>query len=206
MLEFNLASEKVILFSARAHQVKTLVDDFILELKKVRVLLRMSPPRGPGAENRALLCCGHTGHACLGSMAARGWGGPQTVAIFQAFAEAVPAFHLGHCCHFCRLLQKPLITAVTAPPPSSRASAPRPPTASLPPDWAASGPAAGLSGAAWVRDGVGKAHACALTAACVHRTPGSRPLQGTPSMGRASFPLSPVGCSLPQESGRRTCG
>ncbi|XP_014645274.1 PREDICTED: unconventional myosin-XV [Ceratotherium simum simum] len=34
MLEFNLASEKVILFSARAHQVKTLVDNFILELKK----------------------------------------------------------------------------------------------------------------------------------------------------------------------------
>ncbi|CAK6437606.1 unnamed protein product [Pipistrellus nathusii] len=34
MLEFNLASEKVILFSARARQVKTLVDDFILELKK----------------------------------------------------------------------------------------------------------------------------------------------------------------------------
>ncbi|KAM5262806.1 unconventional myosin-XV [Ctenodactylus gundi] len=34
MLEFNLASEKIILFSARAHQVKTLVDDFILELKK----------------------------------------------------------------------------------------------------------------------------------------------------------------------------
>ncbi|XP_040830480.1 unconventional myosin-XV [Ochotona curzoniae] len=34
MLEFNLASEKVILFSARAHQVKTLVDNFIVELKK----------------------------------------------------------------------------------------------------------------------------------------------------------------------------
>uniref|UniRef100_A0A8C6Q8H4 Unconventional myosin-XV n=1 Tax=Nannospalax galili TaxID=1026970 RepID=A0A8C6Q8H4_NANGA len=34
MLEFNLASEKIILFSARAHQVKTLVDNFILELKK----------------------------------------------------------------------------------------------------------------------------------------------------------------------------
>ncbi|ELV14015.1 Myosin-XV [Tupaia chinensis] len=34
MLEFNLASEKVILFSARAPQVKALVDDFILELKK----------------------------------------------------------------------------------------------------------------------------------------------------------------------------
>lgn len=43
MLEFNLASEKVILFSARAHQVKTLVDDFILELKKVRIALQMPP-------------------------------------------------------------------------------------------------------------------------------------------------------------------
>lgn len=47
MLEFNLASEKVILFSARARQVKTLVDDFILELKKVRVL-----PRSPCRELR----------------------------------------------------------------------------------------------------------------------------------------------------------
>lgn len=37
MLEFNLANEKLILFSARARQVKTLVDNFILELKKVRV-------------------------------------------------------------------------------------------------------------------------------------------------------------------------
>lgn len=44
MLEFNLASEKLILFSARAHQVKTLVDDFILELKKVR-----ARPRRPTA-------------------------------------------------------------------------------------------------------------------------------------------------------------
>nr|XP_042139289.1 unconventional myosin-XV [Peromyscus maniculatus bairdii] len=34
MLEFNLTNEKIILFSARAHQVKTLVDSFILELKK----------------------------------------------------------------------------------------------------------------------------------------------------------------------------
>ncbi|XP_056662302.1 LOW QUALITY PROTEIN: unconventional myosin-XV [Monodelphis domestica] len=34
MLEFNLAGEKLILFSARAPQVKTMVDDFILELKK----------------------------------------------------------------------------------------------------------------------------------------------------------------------------
>lgn len=41
MLEFNLASEKVILFSARAHQVKTLVDDFILELKKAGILPQM---------------------------------------------------------------------------------------------------------------------------------------------------------------------
>lgn len=48
MLEFNLASEKVILFSARAHQVKTLVDDFILELKKVRIALQMPPSSGAG--------------------------------------------------------------------------------------------------------------------------------------------------------------
>ncbi|XP_051036459.1 unconventional myosin-XV [Phodopus roborovskii] len=34
MLEFNLTNEKIILFSARAGQVKTLVDNFILELKK----------------------------------------------------------------------------------------------------------------------------------------------------------------------------
>ncbi|XP_017169817.1 unconventional myosin-XV isoform X10 [Mus musculus] len=34
MLEFNLSNEKLILFSARAQQVKTLVDTFILELKK----------------------------------------------------------------------------------------------------------------------------------------------------------------------------
>uniref|UniRef100_G1NVB2 Unconventional myosin-XV n=1 Tax=Myotis lucifugus TaxID=59463 RepID=G1NVB2_MYOLU len=45
MLEFNLASEKVILFSARAQQVKTLVDDFILELKK------------PGASSELHSCC-----------------------------------------------------------------------------------------------------------------------------------------------------
>lgn len=50
MLEFNLCSEKVILFSARAHQVKTLVDDFILELKKVRCpheYLTTVPRQGP---------------------------------------------------------------------------------------------------------------------------------------------------------------
>lgn len=44
MLEFNLTNEKIILFSARAHQVKTLVDNFILELKKVRILPQMWPP------------------------------------------------------------------------------------------------------------------------------------------------------------------
>ena len=37
MLEFNLSNEKLILFSARAQQVKTLVDTFILELKKVGI-------------------------------------------------------------------------------------------------------------------------------------------------------------------------
>lgn len=43
MLEFNLTNEKIILFSARAHQVKTLVDSFILELKKVRIPPQMWP-------------------------------------------------------------------------------------------------------------------------------------------------------------------
>ncbi|EGW01271.1 Myosin-XV [Cricetulus griseus] len=38
MLEFNLTNEKIILFSARARQVKTLVDNFILELKKLVTL------------------------------------------------------------------------------------------------------------------------------------------------------------------------
>lgn len=43
MLEFNLTNEKIILFSARARQVKTLVDNFILELKKVRIPPQMWP-------------------------------------------------------------------------------------------------------------------------------------------------------------------
>lgn len=43
MLEFNLTNEKVILFSARAPQVKTLVDTFILELKKVGIPPRVLP-------------------------------------------------------------------------------------------------------------------------------------------------------------------
>lgn len=39
MLEFNLTNEKLILFSAKATQVKTMIDYFITELKKVTSLL-----------------------------------------------------------------------------------------------------------------------------------------------------------------------
>ncbi len=39
MLEFNLTNEKLILFSAKAPQVKTMIDYFITELKKVTSLL-----------------------------------------------------------------------------------------------------------------------------------------------------------------------
>lgn len=35
MLEFNLSSEKLILFSPKAPQVKAMVDHFITELRKV---------------------------------------------------------------------------------------------------------------------------------------------------------------------------
>lgn len=37
MLEFNLTNEKLILFSAKARQVKHLIDTFINEIKKVPV-------------------------------------------------------------------------------------------------------------------------------------------------------------------------
>lgn len=37
MLEFNLTNEKLILFSAKAPQVKHLIDTFINEIKKVNV-------------------------------------------------------------------------------------------------------------------------------------------------------------------------
>lgn len=37
MLEFNLTNEKLILFSAKAQQVKHLIDTFIDEIKKVQV-------------------------------------------------------------------------------------------------------------------------------------------------------------------------
>lgn len=36
MLEFNLTNEKLILFSAKAPQVKQMIDYFLTELKKVR--------------------------------------------------------------------------------------------------------------------------------------------------------------------------
>lgn len=39
MLEFNLTNEKLILFSAKAPQVKHLIDTFINEIKKVHVLV-----------------------------------------------------------------------------------------------------------------------------------------------------------------------
>lgn len=37
MLEFNLTNEKLILFSAKAPQVKHMIDYFLTELKKVWV-------------------------------------------------------------------------------------------------------------------------------------------------------------------------
>lgn len=43
MLEFNLTNEKLILFSAKAPQVKHMIDYFLTEIKKVREhLWRMS--------------------------------------------------------------------------------------------------------------------------------------------------------------------
>lgn len=39
MLEFNLTNEKLILFSAKAPQVKHLIDTFINEIKKVCALV-----------------------------------------------------------------------------------------------------------------------------------------------------------------------
>lgn len=40
MLEFNLTNEKLILFSAKAPQVKHMIDYFLTEIKKVRKQLR----------------------------------------------------------------------------------------------------------------------------------------------------------------------
>lgn len=67
MLEFNLTNEKIILFSARARQVKTLVDNFILELKKVRIAPQMWPatplqPFRPESANTLYTCACHRTH------------------------------------------------------------------------------------------------------------------------------------------------
>lgn len=40
MLEFNLTNEKLILFSAKAPQVKHMIDQFLTELKKVLMLFQ----------------------------------------------------------------------------------------------------------------------------------------------------------------------
>lgn len=42
MLEFNLTNEKLILFSAKAPQVKHMIDHFLTELKKVGVTVTLS--------------------------------------------------------------------------------------------------------------------------------------------------------------------
>lgn len=67
MLEFNLTNEKIILFSARARQVKTLVDNFILELKKVRIAPQMWPATPlqlfrPESANTLYTCACHRTH------------------------------------------------------------------------------------------------------------------------------------------------
>lgn len=59
MLEFNLTNEKLILFSAKAPHVKTMIDYFITELKKVswrRFALALGPGRAVVAlwSNRVL--------------------------------------------------------------------------------------------------------------------------------------------------------
>lgn len=115
MLEFNLASEKVILFSARAHQVKTLVDDFILELKKVRWL----PASGQG------LRTGISHPRYIPAMPA--WevrmcmwgGGGGAVAVSIDFCRPSGlctgcAFHLQCPFASCLLLQKPFLTPSAA--------------------------------------------------------------------------------------------
>lgn len=45
MLEFNLANEKLILFSAKAPQVKHMIDYFLTKIKKVREYLRSMSSR-----------------------------------------------------------------------------------------------------------------------------------------------------------------
>lgn len=53
MLEFNLISEKLILFSPKAAQVKAMIDYFITEIKKVRSAWgwsRAEQSRGRGSQ------------------------------------------------------------------------------------------------------------------------------------------------------------
>jgi hypothetical protein len=45
MLEFNLTNEKLILFSAKAPQVKHLIDTFITEIKQVHARRPQDKPR-----------------------------------------------------------------------------------------------------------------------------------------------------------------
>lgn len=88
MLEFNLASEKLILFSARAHQVKTLVDDFILELKKVRARPRR-PAAAPEQGSR-------TRTWCVPARPAWGARGPCVAVVGPRLCRLAP--------HSCRIL------------------------------------------------------------------------------------------------------
>lgn len=119
MLEFNLASEKVILFSARAHQVKTLVDDFILELKKVRD----PPPAAVGGPRTGFYHPTYMPAMPSWEVQKVGNGGlcPQTF-VSPCIGSA---FHLGCPFTFCLHLQKSLLTLmdVIAPPLSSTAVA-----------------------------------------------------------------------------------
>lgn len=53
MLEFNFTSEKLILFSPKAFQVKAMIDYFITELKKVRGLRGWKPGQGGQWQGRS---------------------------------------------------------------------------------------------------------------------------------------------------------
>jgi len=68
MLEFNLRSEKLILFSPKAPQVKAMVDHFITELRKVG-----------GMSWEGSVCplrVGSGGHPANGIIPGVGWGAP----------------------------------------------------------------------------------------------------------------------------------
>ena len=191
MLEFNLASEKVILFSARAHQVKTLVDDFILELKKVRALLQM-PPAGLRAQNRA-----------------RAWDAWMRVCVSSCVRRLLHGLCLpaGTPTPLCPLLQSPLLVPLgsmaaallvllqglpCSPPPTAvGASAPM-----LPADQAAPRPGTWPQWGGFGRGEGGEAGASALTS-CV-RGRGVAPGLGEEGDGTAALtqPLADPGLGL----------